>query len=270
MGFLSDLFGGPDEVTTTQERTVNIPEFLRPLIEGGASTGQGALSALSGLVNGGGLVSGFNQDQLSSFDLARSLALGNDSPFATATQTLSDTASGAGFDSDAFQNAFGAAVRRQQPGIISPFIAAGRGTGGLAQTALGQAQADAFAGLFSQERDRQLNSALSLPGMASQPFSLLSQIGGLQQQQAQREIDAPIQAQQGLLGSSLGAVPTGSLLGSTGTNTQPVHSNPLGSALGLGLSAAGMFMGGPMGASLGGSLGGLFGGPRFGAFGGGS
>lgn len=248
MGILDSLFGGgPDELTktSTTSQDVAIPEFLRPLLQQSAGTAGGALSALSGRINAGNLVAPFLPDQLAAFGLGRDLATGANSPLSVGLQTFSDTASGKGFESDAFKNAFDALVRRQQPGIISPFIAAGRGTGGLAQTALGQGQADAFASLFNQERQRQLAAAQGLPGLALAPFNLLSRIGATQQGQAQQEISAPIQAQLGLLSAAQSGLPVGSLLGhtQTSTSTQPVYSDPLGSLLGAGLAGAGILSG---------------------------
>ena len=246
------------ERTVTQDAT--IPDFLRPFIEQSAGVAGGALGGLQSILGNAqssDLVSGFNSDQTAGFDLARSLALGPDSPFATATNQLASTASGEGFQSDAFNDAFGAIVRRQQPGVISPFIAAGRGTGGLADVALGQSQSDAFAGLFNQERGRQLNSALALPGVASSGLGLLSSIGGQQQQQSQRELSAPLNALQSLLGSSLGGLPISSLIGQS--QTTPIFENKGAQTAGLlstGLGLAGSLFGGPIGGFLGGSLGG--------------
>lgn len=247
---MGDLKGGPDELTQTQTATseVSIPDFLRPFVERSGGVANRTLQGLESRLGNAGaddLVAGFMPDQMQAFGMARQLALGEGSPLALAQQQFADTASGAGFNSDAFNDAFGAAVRRQQPGIISPFIGAGRGTGGLAQAALGQGQADAFAGLFNQERQRQLGAAQALPGIAMAPFGLLSDIGGQQQALQQQQLTAPIQAQQSLLGSAMGGLPVSSLLGSTstGTQSQPLHSNPWGEALGLGMTGLGIASG---------------------------
>lgn len=253
---------GNKELTRTQTQTnnVSIPGFLRPLIEQSAGVAGGALGGLQDLISGGNLVSPFSEDQQSAFGLARQLALGPDSPLALATSQLADTASGGGFNSDAFNNAFGAAVRSAQPGVISPFISAGRGTGGLASQALGQSQADAFARLFSGERGRQQQAALALPSAALAPFGLLSGIGDQQQAQAQRELSAPISAQQSLLGSALGGLPISSLLGQTGTatQTQPLFQNRGAGILGAGLSGLGLLSGIGKAGGIRGLLGGIF------------
>lgn len=277
MGILDSLFGGrPDEITKTSGGTststtaqnVAIPEFLRPLLEQSAGTAGGALSALSGRINQGGLVAPFSPDQELAFGLARDLATGPGSPLGVGLQTFVDTAAGRGFESEAFNDAFGALVRRQQPGIISPFIAAGRGTGGLAQTALGQAQADAFASLFNQERQRQLAAAQGIPGLALTPFNLLSGVGAAQQGQAQQEISAPIQAQLGLLAAAQGGLPISGLLGRTATTTgtttgsesQPLFENKGAGLLGGALTGAQLGSTfGPIGTGIGAIGGGLLG-----------
>lgn len=261
MGFFSDLFGGgsqPSELTRTVTSQAAIPGFLRPFVEQAAGTGESALSALSQAVNAGGLTAPFSADQLLAQALGRELATGAGSPLATATQTLSDTAAGEGFGSSAFADAFNALVRRAQPGVISPFIAAGRGTGGLADAALGQAQADAFASLFNAERSRQQQAAQALPSIALAPFNLLSGIGGQQQQQAQAEISAPIAAQQGLLGAALGGLPVSGLIGQTQTATQPLYNNRAAGALGTGLLGLGLLRGIGNAGGITGLLGGLF------------
>src|SRR5690606_9193887 len=115
-------------------------------------------------------------------------ALGPDSPVFAAIQQLVDTASGRGFDSDAFQSRFETAVRDARPGVIAPFIHANAGTSGLAKTALRRAEADAFARTYDSERSRQLGAASALPSVAAIPYGLLSEIGGQQQELGQRGI----------------------------------------------------------------------------------
>src|SRR5690606_10633621 len=145
------------------------------------------------------------------------------------------------FGGQGFREAVDAAVRAAQPHILSTFGGAGRGTGGLAQTAIAQAASDAFAAQFGQERARQLQaaSALSglaeaerarqrqaaalLPSMAFADTDALLRLGTIQQQQAQRELDAPITALERLLTLSGAPVPLGATMGQV--VTQPGGSS---------------------------------------------
>lgn len=70
---------------------------------------------------------------------------------------------GAGFNA-----AIDASMRRAMPQIASTFSRAGSGglKSGLAQTAIEQAHADAFAGQYGQERSNQLNASNSLNSLA--------------------------------------------------------------------------------------------------------
>ena len=70
---------------------------------------------------------------------------------------------GAGFNA-----AIDASMRRAMPQIASTFSRSGSGglKSGLAQTAIEQAHADAFAGQYGQERSNQLNAANSLNSLA--------------------------------------------------------------------------------------------------------
>lgn len=205
----------------------------------------------------------------------------------TALSALQSTAAGDFlFGGQGFREAVDAAVRAAQPHILSTFGGAGRGTGGLAQTAIAQAASDAFAAQFGQERARQLQaaSALSglaeaerarqlqaaglLPSMAFADTDALLRIGTIQQQQAQRELDAPIMALERLLTLSGAPVPLGATMGQV--VTQPGGSSLAGGlAGGLGGALTGAQLGSlvpgigtGLGAGLGagiGLLGGLFG-----------
>lgn len=230
------------DITTTSSATnqATIPSFLRPFIEQSAGAGQSAIGSLSEqLTPGTSLVAGFNPDQLAGFDLARQSALDPSGAFQTAEDTLSGTAAGNFlFGGPGFDEAVQASIRAAQPSILSTFGAAGRGTGGLAQTAIAQSASDAFSRLFNQERGRQLQAASALPQLATSRFGLLSGIGGQQQAQQERELAGPVQAQQQLLQSALGGLPIPSLLGrsQTGSQTTPTFENRTNQALGLGLT----------------------------------
>lgn len=123
---------------------------------------------------------------------------------------------------DAFANQYGAERRNQMSAadrLAALGLAEQQGAAGLLgqtgastlQNALGASQA--LGGFGQNERSNQLNSALQLPGIGTADINLLSGIGGQQQEQAQGEIDAPIDRQLKLLAAALG-VPFEALLGS--------------------------------------------------------
>lgn len=283
---------GPSEKTVTQQTT--IPSFLQPLLTGAAGTAGGALSSLESSL-GGNTVAGFNRDQRNAFNQIRGIAGGGGGFLPAATDAflnaaqgglvpgtagidqLEATARGEGLNSDPFLSAFDAAVREITPGINSQFSLAGRSGSGLAATALEQARANAFAGLFGQERQRQesaastlaglrdtgqarqLQAAQTLPSLSLLGPQLLQGIGGQQQAQRQRELSGPIQAQQQLLNSAFGGLPIASLLGQS--QTTPLFSNPTAGALGGALSGAQLGSSfGPFGTGIGAIGGGLLGG----------
>ena len=257
MGGKSD--NSPTEITTTATQEASIPSFLQPFLSQSTGVARGALSGLQDAL-GGNLVAGFNPDQTASFDALRGIASGDQ--LGGAIDALSSTARGDFlFGGDGFNQAVDAAVRAAQPGILSRFGAAGRGTGGLAQAAIGQSATDAFARMFGQERQRQLASAQALPGLLAFGPQLLSGIGQQQQDLAQQQIQAPITAQQLLLSNALGGLPLTSLIGRSGTSTRPLFQN----------QRAGQIGGALAGAGLGGQVGSLFGpiGTGIGAIGGG-
>lgn len=64
----------------------------------------------------------------------------------------------------------------------------------------------------------QLDASQLLPGLASADVDLLNRIGGVQQAQAQSELDAPRAALMQLLSAALGGSPIESLLGTDATN----------------------------------------------------
>lgn len=246
--------GGPQQVT----QTVDIPDFLRPFLEQQANVGQGALNNLSGRLSGAtadDLVAPFSQDQLAAFDMARG-ATSQGGALPTAMDAFQSTARGDFlFGGQGFDEAVNAAMRQAQPHILSRFGGSGRGTGGLAQAAIGQAATDAFAGQFGQERQRQMQAAQMLPQLASQGVNMLGNIGQQQQQHAQQRLMAPITAQQQLLDASGGPVSLANVLGQTRT------SESLG---GGGSDLASALLGGLGGAMTGSQIGGMEGSP-FGA-----
>lgn len=139
--------------TTSQEMGVTLPDYLRDLV-----TGVPGLTATS-LQN---LTQGVNEFDvpIESLDAIRRTAAG-------------EYLYGGGPAQQAFIDA---SMRAAQPGIFSAFGAAGRGTGGLAQAALGTAGIDAYARLYDQERQRQLQAATALPALEQIPLELQSQL----------------------------------------------------------------------------------------------
>jgi hypothetical protein len=260
----------PKEQTTTQDSSgstvqrTTIPEFLRPFIEGGAVTAGGALGKLEDL-SGGDLVAPFSADQLSAFDLAR--RFGSSAPFTSALDSLGATARGDFlYGGPGFDQAVTAAVNAAKPHILSTFGAAGRGTGGLAKTAIAQSAIDAFASQYGSERGRQLQAASALPTLGQMPIELLLGTGTLQQQLEQQKRSAPLSAQTNLLTAALAGLPISSLLGfkqeteGTGTSTQPLYQNQTAGALGGALTGAQLgSMFGPIGTGIGAIGGGLLG-----------
>lgn len=280
--------GGSQRVT----QEVAIPDFLRPFVKQQSQIGVDALGRLENRLQGAGaaeLVAPMNADQQAAIDRARALATDPTGSLALAENQLrqisqTGAAGGVGadqllatargdflFGSPGSQAAIDAAVRSAMPSILSTFGSAGRGTGGLAQAAIAQQATDAFARQFDVERQRQLAAAgqLSqqqlaalgaLPGVSGAGIDILSSIGGLLQQQQQRELTAPISAQEALLQAAGGGIPLGSLLGQVGTG-----SGGGGSSLAGGLSGG---LGGALaGAQLGSIVPGI--GTAFGAIGGG-
>lgn len=235
MSFLSDLLGGPKEQTVTNQ--VNIPPWLRPLLDQATETGGRTLSGLEGYLQNTGLLGNSPMSFLSPD--ARGTLEGLSTGTAPSLNALSQTAAGDFLHGGSgFNAALESAQRQIQPSVLSAFGRGGAGAarGGLAQTAMTRAIADAFAGLYGQERSNQLNASRSLGGLQ---LSAIPQLAGLNQM----ELNAPIDARSRLLGASLGQIPSLSpLFGSS--QTQPIHSNPLGSILGLagaGLGIADMF-----------------------------
>lgn len=118
--------------------------------------------------------------------------------------------------------------------------------------------AQAFGGLLSDERQRQLAAAGALPGIGLLGSDVLRGVGAEQQNLEQQQLTAPLTAQQMLLQAANGGP---SLNGVIGQNTtQPVYSNKGAGALGGALTGAklGSYFG-PMGTGLGAVGGGILG-----------
>lgn len=285
--------GGGDQTITMR---TEIPDFLKPLAESQAQTAQSSLAQLGGsdgLLTGDTLAD-LTPQQQQAMQLAEQRALGAGGFLPTFQQQLLETAqgrelSGAGvdqlrqtatgqvIDAPGFQSAFESSLRRAQPQIQSAFTLAGRSGGGLESVAQSQAAADAFAGLFNQERERQVGAASRLGGLrdselmrqfeattrlppaALADVSILENVGTQLQQQQQQEINAPIAALERLMGLSGGTLSFNALLGQSQQNP-PLQRNQLAGTLGgaaSGASVGSTF--GPWGAVIGGGAGALLG-----------
>lgn len=311
--------GGGETVTQRTE----IPDFLRPFSQQQAQVGQQALSQLQQQLGGPGgqlPIAGFTPAQLQGqqagiqagqqltrrnpliqpaqdalLNAARGGFVQQNAP--VVAESLGQLAQGDFMQDPAFQEAIQASIRAAQPAIASTFSGAG-GAGalgsGLAQTSVQQAASDAFAGLFGQERQRQLQAAGALGNLTSQErgrqlgaaqalpglgqaqarqqllgANVLGQVGGQQQQLQQQMLNAPLEAQQMLFGLSGGGINPGQLLGSQSTS-DPGSGGLIGGlgggllGLGVGQEAVSAIpalagLGGPVSAGLGalGFLGGL-------------
>ena len=170
---------------------------------------------------------------------------------------LESTASGDFlYGGEGFDAAVEAAVRAAAPGILSTFGGAGGAPGGLARAAIGKAATDAFAGRYGEERanqlaasqvlaglggserDRKLMAAGALPGVATAGAGILERLGATRQGQTQRELTAPLTAQESLLAAIGGGVPLQSLLSSYQSSSGG-GADPFGDFVGAGLLGLG-------------------------------
>ena len=185
-----------------EQRRPQVPELLAPFLTGAAGAGTGALGQIQGFTGA-------------------TLPTAREGLLATARGDF--LAGGPGFDA-----AVNAAMNAAQPRILSTFGRAGRGTGGLAEVALGQAAADAVASQFSSERARQQAAQL-----------------------------VPLELERGLASGAASLTP--SLVGSDATRTQEFRGDNLTGILGGALTGASildlLLGGGSGGLGLGGALG---------------
>ena len=230
--------------TSDQTSSVSLPDFLQPFLKGLPGVASGALTSLQAGA-AGPQVADFNPDQMAAFDMARNF--GTSAPFMDTLKALQETGRGDFlYGGPGFDQAVSAAQRAAMPAVFSTFGGAGRGTGGLAQTAIAQSGQDAFARMFGDERSRQMAALSAIPNLSMLPADLLSKIGAMQQQLAQQKITAPQDVQARLLASSAGIPGAFSPLfgqSQTGTTTQKgrtvapaTSSNILSGALGGGLA----------------------------------
>lgn len=166
-----------------------------------------------------------------------------------------------------YNEALGASMRTTLPMISSQFGGAGRTGSAYHANTLGQAASDAFAGQYGQERQRQMAAAGAIPGMAQAqfiPHQQMMQAGAqkygmydaprarqrvMRDQQNRR---APLDAIQQFHGN---AMQTG---GMGGFSEGGGGGGAFGPLLGAGLTAAGMYFGGPVGGAIGAGIGSQF------------
>lgn len=136
-----------------------------------------------------------------------------------------------------FNAAYNAAANKIIPQVSSMFSGGGRLNSGLAQGAMTSNLGDAFAGLYNQERARQLAAATQYPSMQQAQLQRLGiplALGQEADQLRRQRMFAP-QQQLGWLGQQLGTVPTGNMT----TTSEPNQSSLLGNLLGIGSMALG-------------------------------
>lgn len=148
-----------------------------------------------------------------------------------------------------FNAAFQAAANDIQPRVASQFNRGGRLNSGLAQAAMTQELGDAFAGLYGQERGRQMQAlgmAPQMTGLATLPGELGYQVGQRFDAEPESNLDDYI--------ARLGGI--GDVAGRSELSESPLYGNTLAGLLGLGASGLGLLQGAGGEGGIGGLLGG--------------
>lgn len=219
---------------------------------------------------GAGEIAPFSGDTQNAFGMIRGMA--GENPLAGAMDTLNQTATGGFMNANpyldaTFDRAAGRVSDQYRDAVSSTtggFSGRGRlGSGAYANarndldTSLGDTMSglatDIYGGAYDNERNRMLQAAGMLPALDAARYTganALANIGGMQDQKAQQIADLPW--------TNLGrysSIIQGGNWGGTSTQTQPIHSNPFGSALGGALAGASLPIKGPWGMIGGGLLG---------------
>jgi hypothetical protein len=262
-------FGKPKPVAQqTVTQTNAPPAWLSPYLKESAGEAQVLYNAGAPQMYQGQTVtpfSGQTQDALGmSEDLARSGAAVN-----PALQQHSATLNGDYLHGGAgFNSALDAAKNQIIPDVQSMFSRAGRSQSGLAQGEMAGRIGDAFAGLYNQERGRQMQSLGMSPQMAqlaSQPAQQLAGVGaayeGMDQQllndKIQRfeyEQNAPQMQLDNYIARLGGVAP---FAGGTQSKQTPIYQNKSNNFLGTALGLGGLMFGGAPFSATGGGLMGL-------------
>jgi hypothetical protein len=266
-------FGKPKPAAQNTVTETNAPpEWLRPYLQESAGEAQNLYNAGAPQMFQGNTsvpFSGQTQDALGmTEDLARSGAAVN-----PALQQHNATLNGDYLHGGSgFNAALDAAKNQIIPDVQSMFSRAGRSQSGLAQGEMAGRIGDAFAGLYNQERARQMSSLGMAPQMAqlaNQPAAQLAQVGsayeGMDQQLLNDEIqrfeyaqNAP-QMQLDNYIARLGGVSP--FAGGTTTEQTPIYRNKGAGFLGGAMSGASIGSTfGPWGTAIGALGGGLLGG----------
>lgn len=147
-----------------------------------------------------------------------------------------------------FDRAFQAASNRIIPQVDSRFALAGRSGSGLAQTAQTQALGDAFAGLYNDERGRQMQMAAMAPQINQMRYAdanALATLGAQKEDYQQDLINAEIERhnyEQNIpydkLDRYAALVQPGAMVGGSRAVTSPVSRNRAAGVTGGALSGA--------------------------------
>lgn len=228
---------GPDTHTTTT--STEPPEYIRPYIERGLQRAETAYT---------------NQPLYSSMQLPDAAQTGFDSAIGAALDPrLTDpaidlagrTLGGEFLGADALRNAARAELDDVIGGTQSQFELAGRTGSPAAMNALGRGVTTALSGVYDSERARQqqaMGLAGSLEAMRYAPGMQAAQMAMQQRGIEDRYYQEPWDRLARYVGIGLGNAPA-QLAGGIQTNQQPIYQpSPLQQGLGLGLTAASMFL----------------------------
>lgn len=173
--------------TQTVTNKVELPPWLDQRLQSASGTAESLYSGGNPPYYPGQTVVPFSGESEQAMDLTRGLALNGIPGMQQASDAFSGTAGGDYlYGGPGFNAAMGAAQRDIVPRVQSAFGRAGRHQSGLAQAAVAEELGDAFAGMYGDERQRQMQSLALAPqfeGLAYQPAGRLSQVGGLLESQ---------------------------------------------------------------------------------------
>jgi hypothetical protein len=249
---------GPEPSDTqTVTNKVELPPWLDTALQGAAGTAGGIYRGGNPPYYPGQTVNEFGPDTRQAMGMSRNIAMGG-GPLSTqaALGNFGDTMAGDYlYGGEGFNAAVDAATRKIGTNVHSMFGRAGRHNSGLADAAVAEQVADRFAGLYGDERQRQMQGLTMAPqfdALAYQPSQRLGAVGAAEdamqadrladararweyeQYQPQTEFDQYLSRLQGIAPMS----------GQTSTQTSPLYTN----------RGAGMMGGAMTGLSLGGSL----------------
>jgi hypothetical protein len=260
-----DKKGGGE--STTQTQSTEPPAYLQPFLQYGGTAGHQLLSQLGPRQYfGGNTVTPFSPQTNQALNMQQQRAIGG-SPLTGAAQNLAtDTLSGNYLNSNPYlDQTFDRAAGAVNRSLDQTYARSGRDLdSNMAVRAdqLNNLATNIYGGNYQAERDRQLNTMGSAIPLAREDYfdiSQLGQVGSAVEGQSQNiiqdrlnrfnfEQDAPFTALDRYI-AQLAGTPQGQ----TTTSSQPIHRNPIGSAMGG--AATGASVGGPWGALIGGGVG---------------